>query len=260
MIDNAGIVVFYLCYIGILVITLLFLARRTRIREDLPQRWIYLAFVALTSGDSVHILSRVVVYFAGIVGENLEMIYAQDWAISVLGIGLAASSVTMHLFYVLIYVYWRKCELRRWTKTRDGENRAPPRHVPVLDVVAFFMFISRVLLVFLPENQWGVSSTVPNVTRYVTNLPFYVMGVLTITLLFLQSKVTGQESMPGCSPRERKMARDLACWMVFSFAMYSLTVFLTWVSPLFGMAMLPKTLAYLAMLYSFLKGYILKSK
>ena len=66
--------------------------------------------------------------------------------------------------------------------------------------------------------------------------------------------------MPGFSPRERKMDRDMAYWMIFSFTMYSLTVFLTWISPLFGMAMLPKTLAYLAIFYVFFKGYFVKEK
>lgn len=260
MIDNPGIVAFNLSYIGILFLVIIFLTRRTSIRENFPPKWIYLAFIALVIGDTVHILSRVIVYFAGITSGNLEVIYAQEWAISLLGIGLGATSITIHLFYFLIYIYWRKCEAFRWSANQVGEKEITPRHVRALDVVAALTVISRVVLVLFPENQWGLSSTVPNVVRYITNIPLYIMGVLTIVLLLRQSLVKDADAIPGFAPRERKMSGDIAYWMIISFGMYSLTVFLTWVSPLFGMAMLPKTLAYLAMFYAFVKGYFMKGK
>ncbi len=82
MIDNAGIVAFNLGYIGILFLAIVFLTRRTSIRDNFPPKWIYLAFVALVIGDTVHILSRVIVYFAGLGDGNLDAIYAEEWAIS----------------------------------------------------------------------------------------------------------------------------------------------------------------------------------
>jgi len=247
-----------LSYIGTLVLVLGILTGRTHIREKDPANAIYRGFIALLSGDSVHILSRVVVYFIGVANGNLETIYNEDWAIMFLGIGLGATSITMHLFYLFIYVYWRKCEAYRRTGKEDKEGATPPRFMRALDLIVVIMFLFRVVLVFLPGNQWGVSSTTPNIIRYMTNLPFYIMGFLTIILLLQQARIQGMDGIPGFSPRERRMARHIACWMIFSFVMYSLTVFFTWISPLFGVAMVPKTLAYLAMLYEFCRGYVIK--
>ncbi len=260
MIDNPGIVAFNLSYIGSLFMVILYLTRRTSIRENFPPRWIYLAFIALVVGDTVHILSRVTVYFVGVGTGTLETIYAQEWAISLLGLGLGSTSITIHLFYLFVYIYWRKCEVIRWTASHDDGEGVTPVHIRSYDMNAIAMTISRIILVCFPQNQWGVASSEPNVIRYITNLPLYFMGVQTIFVLLKQSRIEGVDAIQGFSPRERTMARSIAYWMMFSFVMYSLTVFLTWVSPLFGMAMLPKTLAYLAMFYAFVKGYFVKVK
>ncbi len=260
MIDNAAIVAFNLSYIGILYVVIVFLTRHTSIRENFPPKWIYFAFIALVIGDTIHILSRVIVYFTGVWNGDLEAVYAEAWAIAILGVGLGATSITIHLFYFLIYIYWRKCEAFRWTTSEDEKLRLTPYHVYMLDVVTISTVISRVILVFFPENEWGISATVPNGFRFITNVPLYVMGLLTIIRLLKQSRVKGADAIPGFSPREKKMSRDIAYWMIFSFAMYSLTVFFTWISPLFGMAMLPKTLAYLAMFFAFFKGYFAREK
>jgi len=265
VIDNPGTVAFMLGYIFFLIFLIIFLARRSNIKENFPPRWIYYAFIVLAIGDSFHMFSRSIVYFTGIaneIAENLawQAFYAQPEVISLLGFGLAASSITIHLFYFLTYIYWRKSNAVRWNASPGNEKRKTPTYIFVLDIIAVMMTISHTILVFMPENQWGAPIEGLIIYRVFTNIPLYIMGIQTIIVLLMQNRVGGADSIPGFSPQERKMARNMAYWMIFSYAMYSLTVFFTWVDPLFGMAMLPKTLAYMAMFYVFVKGSFVKNQ
>ncbi|OLS15469.1 MAG: hypothetical protein RBG13Loki_0911 [Promethearchaeota archaeon CR_4] len=264
MIDNAGSVSFMLGYIIILPLSLLYLWRRSNIRENRPARWIYVAFIGLLLGDSFHLVARIIVYFVGLANgielrPDWEAFYGQPVVIAYLGLGLAASAFTMQLFYLLIYVYWRKCNTVRWAASIGSEKRKTPGGMILLDINAVVMTILHTVLEFFPQNEWGAPTETLNVMRIITNIPFFIMGFQTIVVLLIQAKVDGVDSMPGFSLRERRMARNMAYLMIFSFSMYSLTVFLAWLEPMFGMTMLPKTVAYLFMLLVFVKGAFVKN-
>lgn len=164
--------------------------------------------VTLGVGDAFHLIPRV---FA-LCTTGLD-----NFTIA-LGIGKFITSITMTIFYVLLYYIWR---MRYNIK---GKSQ--------ITVIVYLLSALRIALCFFPQNQW-TSATAPVSWGIYRNIPFAALGILIIILFY----------------RSAKSHKDMAFrWMwltiVLSFGFYIPVVLWADTIPLIGMLMIPKTCAY----------------
>jgi hypothetical protein len=159
------------------------------------QNYIFaVAVLFLLFGDSFHIIPRILRTIRG----GYE---------KALGIGNAVTSVTITIFYVLLY---------------SGVNRGGITAVVILAVI-------RIILCLLPQNEW--TSKNPQLSwAVIRNIPFVIIGVMTIVTCFLHNLVA------------------VGVLILLSFLFYLPVVLRAKENPKIGMLMLPKTAAYIAIL------------
>ncbi|OUP26368.1 hypothetical protein [Faecalibacterium sp. An192] len=164
--------------------------------------------VVLGAGDSFHLVPRAV----ALCTTGLE-----NYTVP-LGLGKAITSVTMTVFYVLLYYVWRK----RYQVTGRRE----------LTAAVYLLAGVRVLLCLMPQNQW-LSANAPLSWGIYRNIPFALLGLLVI-VLFYQSAKSHQD----------RAFRWVWLTIVLSFGFYIPVVLWADTVPLVGMLMIPKTCAY----------------
>ena len=162
----------------------------------------------LGAGDAFHLLPRCYALWT----TGLEAHAAA------LGVGKFITSITMTVFYLLLYFVWRE---RYQVKGRKK-----------LTWVMAGLCALRVALCLLPQNQW-LSANPPLTFGIVRNVPFAAMGVIIIALFY-------QEGRKAADP----VFRFMPLAVTLSFAFYLPVVLLSGTYPLVGMLMIPKTLAY----------------
>ena len=115
--------------------------------------------VVLGAGDSFHLIPRALALCTtGF--ENFTV---------PLGLGKWITSVTMTVFYVLLYYVWRE---RYRVKGSNG-----------LTAAVYGLAAVRVILCMMPQNQW-LSDGSPLSWGIYRNIPFALMGLLIIVLSF----------------------------------------------------------------------------
>ena len=201
-----GETVFEVAYL-ILVITLgIVILRRSGGRHEL--RLFGSAAVLLGTGDSFHLVPRMLALWT----TGMDS-YAM-W----LGVGKLITSVTMTIFYVLLFLVWK-------------ERYAGGRRLRELTCAVFGLAAARILLCLMPQNRWFTNDG-PLLWGIIRNVPFLLLGLLVI-LLFLRSA------------RDRgDPYRLLWLALTLSFAFYIPVVLFASAVPMLGMLMLPKTCAY----------------
>lgn len=172
--------------------------------------------VVLGAGDSFHLVPRVV----ALCTTGLENYTAA------LGFGKSVTSITMTVFYVLLYHIWR----RRYHI--DGRGS--------LTAAVYVLAGVRVALCMMPQNQW-LSADAPLSWGIYRNIPFVLLGLLVVVLFYGSAKRHGDKAF-----------RWLWLTIVLSFACYIPVVLWADAIPLMGMLMIPKTCAYL---WTVLIGY-----
>ena len=164
--------------------------------------------VVLGAGDSFHLVPRAV----ALCTTGLENYTAA------LGIGKFITSITMTVFYILLYSVWRK---RYHVTGRQG-----------LTAAVYLLAGLRVLLCLFPQNAW-TSVDAPVSWGIYRNIPFALLGLLVIVLFYQSAKAHQDRSF-----------RFMWLTIVLSFAFYIPVVLWADVNPLIGMLMIPKTCAY----------------
>ena len=165
-------------------------------------------------GDSFHLVPRVLNY------------WTQGDYTAALGIGKLVTSITMTVFY-LLFEYARRA--------RYGVSGQKP----ALSAVWILSAI-RIALCCFPHNGW--TSAEPSLLwGILRNIPFAVLGVMTVVLWFRSAK----------NDRPLKLS-----WLAvtLSFLFYLPVVILSQQIPLVGMLMLPKTCMYICMIVMFIKA------
>ena len=119
--------------------------------------------VVLGAGDAFHLVPRAL----ALCTTGLEHYTAA------LGIGKLITSVTMTIFYVLLYYVWR---LRYQVQGRKG-----------LTAAVYGLAGLRILLCLLPQNQW-LSAEAPLSCGIYRNIPFALLGLLVILLFYRSAK------------------------------------------------------------------------
>ncbi len=143
-----------------------------------------------------------------------------------LGVGKFITSITMTVFYILLYYVWR---LRYKIEGQQG-----------LTYSIYALAAARIVLCLMPQNQW-TSANAPLSWGILRNLPFAAMGILVIVLFYQSAKKAHDTAF-----------RFMWLTIVLSFAFYIPVVLFADTIPVVGILMIPKTCAYV---WTVLIGY-----
>ena len=172
--------------------------------------------VILGAGDAFHLVPRAV----ALCTTGLE-----NYTTS-LGMGKWITSVTMTIFYVLLYYVWR----RRY-QVQGGSG---------LTAGVYLLTILRIVLCMMPQNQW-LSANPPLSWGIWRNIPFALLGLVIIVLFYRSAKSHGDRAF-----------RWMWLTILLSFGFYIPVVLWAEIVPMVGMLMIPKTCAYV---WTVLIGY-----
>ena len=172
-----------------------------------------LAALILGAGDAFHLVPRVLNYF---VDADFSF-----W----LGTGKLITSITMTVFYVLLY------QLHRCLYNRERGNK--------ITIFVYVLAAVRVLICMFPQNGWfGNESNL--LWAILRNVPFVLLGALTVIMYF----------------QTRNEIRELSrvwLYVTLSFAFYIPVAVGAAYVPVLGALMLPKTVCYMLLIIAFLR-------
>ena len=172
--------------------------------------------IVLGVGDSFHLVPRAI----ALCTTGLD-----NFTVA-LGTGKFITSITMTIFYIILYYVWR---IRYQVK---GQNQ--------ITVFIYLLSALRIILCLFPQNKW-LSATASLSWGIYRNIPFALLGLL-IILLFYKSA------------QKNKDLEFKYMWLtiVLSFGFYIPVVLFADRIPMIGMLMIPKTCAYV---WTVLIGY-----
>lgn len=148
-----------------------------------------------------------------------------------LGIGKFITSITMTVFYVLLYYVWRK-------RYKIEEKKE-------ITVAVYLMAGLRIVLCLFPQNAW-TSADAPLSWGIYRNIPFALLGLIVIVLFYRSAKENSDRDF-----------RWMWLTIVLSFGFYIPVVLWADTIPAMGMLMIPKTCAYV---WTVLMGYYAMKK
>lgn len=163
--------------------------------------------IVLGCGDAFHLVPRAYALLTNGLAEHVKA----------LGFGKMVTSITMTVFYVILYHIAEK--------RYKIENRS-------LMILVYLLAAVRIVLCFFPQNAW-LSAEAPLSWAIYRNIPFALMGLLMIALFYRGAKLT-----------QDKPFRIMWLAITLSFAFYIPVVLWADSIPLVGMLMIPKTCAY----------------
>lgn len=172
--------------------------------------------VVLGAGDAFHLVPRA----WALCTTGLE-----NYTVA-LGLGKAITSVTMTVFYVLLYYVWRQRYRVQGQKSLTG--------------TVYLLAGLRILLCLMPQNRW-LEADAPLSWGIYRNIPFALLGLLMIVLFYRSARA-----------QQDRAFRWMWLTIVLSFAFYIPVVLWADVVPMIGMLMIPKTCAYV---WTVLIGY-----
>lgn len=164
--------------------------------------------VVLGVGDSFHLVPRAL----ALCTTGLE-----NFTVA-LGLGKLITSITMTVFYVILYYVWR---IRYKISGQNGVTAA-----------VYLLSALRIVLCLFPQNEW-LHAEAPLSWGIYRNIPFALLGLLIIVLFYRSAK-------------EHKDSDFKYMWLtiVLSFGFYIPVVLWADTVPMIGMLMIPKTCAY----------------
>lgn len=194
--------IFYLCFA--LAVGLTMLLRGTSLLVKKAGAMAAL----LGAGDAFHLVPRAYALWTTGLEANA----------AALGVGKFITSITMTLFYLILYYIWRDYY-------RVEESRG-------LTGAMWALALVRIGLCLLPQNRW-LEYRQPLFWGVLRNIPFAVMGILIILLFAREVRRTGD-----------RVFRFMPLAVGLSFGFYLPVVLFSGTAPAVGMLMIPKTLAY----------------
>lgn len=172
--------------------------------------------ILLGAGDAFHLIPRVISQLSpgGFEAHALALSY-----------GKMVTGVTMTIFYLLYYFYYREISKdisagKKWI-------------IIILSVV-------RIVLVLLPQNNWSTGGSYT--MGIVRNIPFLIMGVLLMVWSFEKRHIDGLKHM--------------GLLIFLSFLFYVPVVLCVDKVPALGSLMMPKTVAYVFIVVEGFKHFI----
>ena len=164
--------------------------------------------VVLGCGDAFHLVPRIYALLTDGLANHA----------AALGFGKLVTSITMTVFYVLLYHVW----LLRYKKGNP----------PALTAMVYALAAVRIALCLFPQNEW-LRADAPLSWGIWRNLPFALLGALVIVLYYREAKIT----------RDRAF-RFMWLAVLLSFLFYIPVVLFADTIPALGLLMIPKTCAY----------------
>jgi len=179
--------------------------------HDRKEKMMGLAVLILGCGDAFHLVPRVLNYFV-----NTDFTAA-------LGLGKLVTSITMTVFYVLMY---HIC-IEHYSDDSLNTLRTP----------VYLLTVLRIVLCLFPQNGWfeNRSDMTWGILR---NIPFVVLGALIVWMYRKHRK-------------DDRSFRFIWLYVLLSFAFYLPVAVFAGVRPILGMLMLPKTVCYMLIVYTF---------
>lgn len=173
--------------------------------------------IMLGVGDGFHLIPRVISHLSP--GGFAAHAAALSW-------GQFVTSITMTIFYVLYYHYYRM-------QSNDTDN--------VKKWLIYGLAISRIGLVLLPQNNWGTADGNYMFGIY-RNIPFLIMGFLLVVWSYKKKDILAFKHM----------------WILISlsFLFYVPVVLFSKTVPAIGALMMPKTVAYLLIVWMGFKYFV----
>ena len=161
--------IFDICYlVGVIAAGIIMM---TKGRDNPLVKQFGLMAVLLGAGDSFHLVPRMYALWTTGLEANA----------AALGIGKLITSVTMTIFYLILYYIWRE---RYSVQGRGG-----------LTAAMWGLTIVRIALCLLPQNAW-LSYQQPLLWGILRNIPFAIMGVLIIVLFAQEVKKGQRQNLP----------------------------------------------------------------
>lgn len=172
--------------------------------------------VILGLGDAFHLIPRVLAQCT----TGME-----NYTVA-LGAGKLITSITMTVFYVILYFAWRE--------------RYEEKKRKCLTVTVYTLAIVRIILCLFPQNQW-ISHNPSLAWGIYRNIPFLLLGIIIVMLFYTKTR-----------KNHDKAFRWMWLTIVISFGCYLPVVLFAGSIPMVGMLMIPKTCAYV---WAVLIGY-----
>ncbi len=163
----------------------------------------------LGCGDAFHLIPRIFAMW------TLNGFSVFETALS---FGEFVTSITMTIFYVLFYLYYKSV-----SNIQKGK----------FDWLVYGLAALRIVLSVLPQNEWGIVNG-NYLWRILRNIPFTVLGILLIIRFYQARSQSGMKWM--------------ALLVALSFLFYLPVVIFSRVFPLIGFMMVPKTCAYVGII------------
>ena len=176
--------------------------------KDLLVKKAGLMAALLGAGDSFHLIPRSYALWTTGLEANA----------AALGIGKLITSITMTIFYLILYYVWRD---RYQIKGRKS-----------LTVAMWTLSALRIALCMLPQNQW-LTYRQPLFFGVLRNIPFAIMGAIIIVIFAQEAKKA-----------DDAVLRFMPLAVGLSFGFYLPVVLFSGILPIIGMLMIPKTMAY----------------
>lgn len=169
------------------------------------------ATLLLGSGDAFHLVPRV-----------LKNFIQYDF-IAALGIGKLVTSITMTIFYILMfYIYKNKFKVENTKK---------------IEWSIWILAIIRIILCMLPQNNWITNDSLV-IIGIIRNIPFTIMGIIIIVLYYQKRE-------------ECNEFKHIWLNILLSFLFYLIVVFGITKVPTLGAFMIPKTVCYILIIVAF---------
>ncbi len=173
----------------------------------------------LGAGDAFHLLPRCYALWTTGLEANA----------AALGIGKLITSITMTVFYLILYYIWR--DHYRITGRKN------------LTKAMWGLSVLRTALCLLPQNQW-LSYRQPLLFGVLRNIPFAIMGIIIIVIFAQENR------------QKKELAfRSMPLAVALSFGFYLPVVLFSGIAPAVGILMIPKTLAYVWIVFMSWKLY-----
>ena len=201
---------FDICYLLFAIISGCIILKRSK---DTTGKIMGFAALILGCGDAFHLVPRVLNYFV-----------SGDFTVA-LGAGKLVTSITMTVFYVLVYYLWM-----RVYKCQEKKR---------LTMAIWALSAVRIILCLFPQNGWfqNESSMTWGIIR---NIPFVILGGFICYIYYIKRA-------------EDKIFRPMWIYILLSFLFYIPVAVFAGLVPMLGMLMLPKTICYILMIVTFLR-------
>ena len=199
---------FDICYLTLAIACGILLLRKGRNKNE---KRMGLAALILGCGDAFHLVPRVLNYF-------IEADFT-----AALGIGKLVTSITMTVFYVLLYSIW----LGYYHRPEDRK----------LTLCLWALLAARVILCLFPQNGW-LQNDNGMTWGIIRNIPFVLLGAAVAWLYYT-------------ARQEARRFRWVWLYIVLSFLFYIPVAVGAGAVPMLGMLMLPKTICYILLLLAF---------